>query len=154
MTRILTIDGRTGLFDFPSFLLSENESLKIKLRFKDEIRTGRFRLVVKQGEFKKTFSLSKNEEIELSPAWLTKGGENLEFSLVFCNATETAVIKDDYQIEPLKLETVNGNFVFSALVQEIIAEQKRQAEILSEMQEKLNQYEDEGVPVVLEQIEN
>ena len=153
MTRILTIDGRTGLFDSPSFLLSENESLKIKLHFKDEIRTGRFRLVVKQGEFKKTFSLSKNEEIELSPAWLTKGGENLEFSLVFCNATETAVIKDDYQIEPLKLESVNGNFVFSALVQEIIAEQKRQAEILSEMQEKLNQYEDEGVPVVLEQIE-
>lgn len=153
MTRILTIDGRTGLFDSPSFLLSENESLKIKLHFKDEIRTGRFRLVVKQGELKKTFSLSKNEEIELSPAWLTKNGENLEFSLVFLNATETAVIKDDYQIEPLKLETVNGNFVFSALVQNIIAEQKRQAEILSEMQEKLNQYEDEGVPVVLEKIE-
>ena len=153
MTRILTIDGRTGLFDSPSFLLSENESLKIKLHFKDEILTGRFRLVVKQGEFKKTFSLSKNEEIELLPAWLTKGGESLEFSLVFLNATETAVIKDDYQIEPLKLETVNGNFVFSALVQNIIAEQKRQAEILSEMQEKLNQYEDEGVPVVLEKIE-
>ncbi len=147
MTRALKIKGRTGLFDVPSFLVSENESLTIKLNFAEERRLGRYRLIVRHGEYKKTFSFKKPDPIELSPEWLKSSAENVEFSLVLLNENETAVIKDDYQIEPLKLETVNGNFTFTAILQELVSKQGEQDQKLLGLEERLKQFEDEGVPL-------
>lgn len=153
MTRILKIKGREGLFDTPSFLLAENENLKIKCDLSDEIRVGRFRLVVRHGEWRKVFSLAKSDTIELSSDWLKQSAENLNFSLVFLNATESAVIKDDYQIEPLKIETLDGNFTFTATVQEILSRLDAQDGRMAGLEEKLKEYEDNGVPLVAE-VEN
>lgn len=150
MKRILKLKGRTGLFDTPSFLLSANEELIIKCDFADEIRVGKFRLIVKHGEKKKTFSLSKSDCVVLSPDWLNENAENLEFSLVLLNTVENAVIKDDYQIEPLKIETVNGNFSYTAVLQEIIRRQDEQDKKMQELEERLNEYDDNGVPVPVE----
>ena len=148
MIRTLTVKGRTGLFDTPSFLVSENESLTIKIKIVDEIRVGKFRLIVKHGEHSKQYTLDKTDEITLNPVWLKMSGENLEFSLVFVDASETQVLKNDYQIEPLKLETINGNFMFTAWLQEIERKQKELDERLILAEEKLKAYESEGVPLV------
>lgn len=151
MTRVLTIKGRTGFFDNPSFLLSENESLKIKVVIKDEIRVGCFRFCVRHGTHEKVYSLKNEEEIELHPIWLKQSAENLEFSLVFLNATETEILKNDYQIEPLKLENIHGNYVYTSILQEIIQKQKDLEERLFNAEEKLNSFEDNGVPLVFEE---
>ena len=113
MIRVLNIKGREGRFDEPSFIISENEHLIIKVVIADERRTNRFRLVVKHGNLKKTVTLAKNESVEFSPEWLKANAENLDFSLMYLNSSESAVIKDDYHIEPLKLQTIEGNFIFA-----------------------------------------
>ena len=150
MERILKIKGRAGLFDTPSFLMAENESLVIKCDFTDEIRRGRFRLVVRHGEKKQTFSLAKTDSVVISPEWMKQSLENLDFSLVLLNETESAVIKDDYQIEPLKLETVDGNFTFTAMVQEIIQRQDEQERRMAALEERLSAYDETGVPLTAE----
>lgn len=150
MTRVLKIKGRTGLFDTPSFIVTENESLKISLEFTDEIRIERFRLIVRHGDLKKTFTLSKNEGIELSPEWLKRNAENLDFSLVLLNLTESAIIKDDYQIEPLKLETADGNFTFAAMVQRMTEKQEEHEKKLYSLEERLKEFEEDGVPLLTE----
>lgn len=150
MIRTITIKGRTGLFDVPSFLLSENDDLKIKFDFKDELRVGRFRVVVRHGEEKQVFTLAKAEPIELRAEWLKNSSENVEFSLVMLNATETAVIKDDYQIEPLKLETVDGNFTFSGLVQKLVERQEEQERALSLLTKRVEEYETNGIELAFE----
>ena len=150
MTRVLTIKGRTGLFDIPSFLLSENESLKIKI-VTDELRLGKFRLCVKHGKNEKVYSLKTKDEIELHPVWLNANKENLEFSLVFLNPTETEILKSDYQIEPLKLERVEGNFAYTAMLQEIIEKQEALDERLLKAEEKIRSFEDNGVPLAFEE---
>ena len=150
MIRTITIKGRTGLFDVPSFLLSENDDLKIKFDFKDELRVGRFRVVVRHGEEKQVFTLAKTEPIELRAEWLKNSPENVEFSLVLLNATETAVIKDDYQIEPLKLETVDGNFTFSGLVQKLVERQDAQERALSLLAKRVEEYETNGIELAFE----
>lgn len=152
MERIVTIEGRMGLFDSPSFIFSENENLQIKFDLKDEIRVGRFRVVVRHGERKMVFTLSKNEPIVLPAEFLKQSKENVEFSLVFLNATATAVLKDDYNVEPLKVETVEGNFVFTAQLQ---AYEQRQVafeerlngfmEQLETFKNKLQEFEGGGV---------
>lgn len=150
MERVLTIKGRTGLFDVPSFILCENENLRIKFNLKDEIRVGRFRVVVRHGEQKQVFTLAKSEAIELTSEWLKRSLENVDFSLVFLNATETAVLKDDYQIEPLKIETLDGNFTFSGLVQELMERQEAQERALSLLTKRVEEYETNGIELAFE----
>lgn len=148
MIRTLKIDGRTGTFDIPSFLLSENEHLTIRIVITGEIYVGKYRLIVKHGDDKRTISLKNFPEITLPAEWLNKSSENLEFSLVLLDVDETKVIKDDYNIEPLKIEKIGGNFAFTAQVQEF---EKRQAEFdkkLVELYEKLSQFEREGVELM------
>lgn len=147
MTRVLTIKGRTGLFDIPSFILAENESLKIKLLFVDEIRVRSFRLTVRHGTHISTFILSRREIVELSPELLKESGENLDFSLALLDATGSAVIKDDYQIEPLKIEKVGGNFEFVAVVQELVAKQAEQDARMDELEKRISEFEESGVPL-------
>lgn len=157
MERTITITGRTGLFDIPSFLFSENEDLSIRFDFKNEIRFKRFRVVVKHGAQKYAFTLAKREAIKLPAEWLKLSEENLEFSLLLLNDKETAVIKSDYQIEPLKMEKIDGNFSFTATVQDIYARLDKMGADLSTTNErmakaeaKLKEFEDEGVPLITE----
>lgn len=93
MIRILNIKGREGRFVKPSFIISENENLIIKVVLADERRTNRFRFIVKHGNLQKTVTLAKNESVEFSPDWLKENAENLDFSLMYLNSSESAVIK-------------------------------------------------------------
>lgn len=147
MTRTLKLKGRTGLFDVPSFIVTENEVLKIRIQ-SDEPRKGRFRLTIRHGNLKRTYTLSKGETIELSPEWLKKNAENLDFSLAFLDPAETYVVKDDYQIEPLKMETLDGNFTFTAQLQEILRRQDEQEEKITALAEKLAEFETNGVELI------
>ncbi len=148
MERTLTIKDRTGLFDVPSFILSQNESLKIKFIFKHEIRIGRFRVVVKLGQKYKTFTLAKTEPIELSYEDLKVCKDNVEFSLLLLDSNATRVIKDDYNIEPLKIECVNGNFAFTAKVQALEARMEIFEKRLKVYEDKLNEFSTSGVSLV------
>jgi hypothetical protein len=150
MFRTLFIKGRTGCFDAPSFVVSDNQALSIKLFFEDELRPVRYRLIVKHGDLLKTYAGVSNQIHKIDTSWLKKNAENIEFSLVLLNDTGSVVIKDDYQIEPLKIQTVNGNFEFSALVHEILARQDEQDERLSKIEEKLKDFDENGVPLIFE----
>ena len=153
MIRVLNIKGREGRFDEPSFIISENEHLIIKVVIADERRTNRFRLVVKHGNLKKTVTLAKNESVEFSPEWPKANAENLDFSLMYLNSSESAVIKDDYHIEPLKLQTIEGNFIFSAIVQDFEKRLLDQEQRFKNLEKRVYEYETNGVSLTPEEDE-
>lgn len=150
MIRTLKIDGRTGMFDIPSFLLSENEHLTIRIVITGEIYVGKYRLIVKHGDDKRTIALKNFPEITLPAEWLNTSAENLEFSLVFLDMDETRVIKDDYNIEPLKLERVDGNFAFTAKVQALEARQAEFEKALAAFKAKLTEFDGQGIALIPE----
>ncbi len=161
MERKITIKGRTGLFDVPSFPLSENEGLKVVFEFPEEIRVGRYRVVTVHGTApKKTFVLSSDKHIELSADWLNEGGtENIEFSLELLNANGTAVIKNDYCIEPLMVSRADGAFTFSAAVQKLQDRIERLEKALAEEKavketilKKLEDFADNGAELFPEEL--
>ena len=145
MIRTLTIKGRQGRFDEPTFILSENQSLKISVVAKDEPTLNKFKLTVRHGNMQKTFTLSKDMVAVLSPEWLYANTENLEFSLAFLDMKESIVLKDDYEIEPLKIQNIDGNFTFSAEVQRLIAWQEQHGKDLEELMTRFDRYESNGV---------
>ena len=83
MKRTLTIKGRTGLFDIPSFIISENQNLKIAIKFATPMRAERYKLVVKHGDLLKTYGVVYDNAITIPAEWIKQNNENLEFSLVF-----------------------------------------------------------------------
>ena len=145
MIRTLTIKGRQGRFDEPTFILSENQSLKISVVAKDEPTLNKFKLTVRHGNMQKTFTLSKDMVAVLSPEWLNANTENLEFSLAFLDMKESIVLKDDYEIEPLKIQNIDGNFTFSAEVQRLSAWQEQHGKDLEELMTRFDRYESNGV---------
>lgn len=151
MIRVLNVKGREGRFDEPSFIISENENLIVKVVIMDERRVNRFRLVVKHGNLKKTVTLAKNESVEFSPDWLKENAENLDFSLMYLNPSESAVIKDDYHIEPLKLQTLEGNFIFSAIVQDFEKRLSEQERRFKNLEKRVQEYETNGVTLTPEE---
>lgn len=161
MKRIITVNSREGRFFEPSFILSENEDLEIVFRFPNEIRVGRYRVVVKHGKNKRTYTLGDEKTIVLPAQWLKENGtENVEFSLAFLNLSETAVIKDDYLIEPLKIQNIDGNFAFTPIIADLLDRTERLQKLYEEelaakkeIFEKLKGYVDNGIEIPLEEIE-
>lgn len=152
MERTITINGRTGRFDIPSFILSENEPLKIFIVFEKAYRIKRYKLTIRHGDLMKTFTLYEdNSPVELSVEWLNKNAEDLEFSLALLDENQEKVIKDDFEIEPLKIETVGGNFQFSAMVQSLMAWQQEHGEKLNALEQRFDEYEANGVNLSLEE---
>ena len=160
MKRTLTFKGREGRFDEPSFILAENDDLEIQVLFPDEIRVGRYRLVAKHGTNEKTFVLGDDKEIVLPAKWLKLGeDENVEFALVLLNVAETAVIKDDYMVEPLKVQHVDGVFVYTPIIQTILKYLKELKELYqkelnakNEILDKLKEYVDNGAELPVNEL--
>jgi hypothetical protein len=149
MERIIKLNGKTGLFDIPSFLLSDNEVLNVKLQT-SEIRIGRYALTVKCGNEKKTEILGKDRTVLITPEWIKRGTSNiLEFSLKLLNLSQSAVIRDGYEIEPLRVEYLDGDFEFTALVQNLHARQDEQHARLKKLEEIVA-----GIPTAIEQAKN
>ncbi len=121
MTRTITVKGRTGLFDTPFFLLAENEPLTVEFKFPDEIRAGRYYVLVRHGNApKKTFVLSSDKHIELSADWLNSGGtEPVEFELQLRNLNGTVVIRSDYHVEALLITPAEGTWTATAEMQKL-----------------------------------
>ena len=95
-----------------------------------------------------------DDGFELSAAWLTKGGtENVEFSLLFISEDGTTVLKDDYIIEPLKVEQVGGVYIATATIQALenkTAAMTAEIESLKELYQELAAVVD-TIPAMIEQ---
>ncbi len=155
MKRTITLTGRTGRFDVPSFLLTGNDDLKIVFSFDVQISIGRYVVIVRHGNApKQTFSLSADKSVNLSAEWLNAGGtEPVEFSLALYNAAGTLKIKDDYLIEPLIITALQGNWTATAALQRMeaeIAKLKQTISALSAGYEEL-QKTVAGIPAAIEE---
>ena len=96
------------------------------------------------------FTLAKAEPIELTSEWLKINDENIEFSLVFLNKACTAVLKDDYLIEPLQMERIDGNFNFTAIVQNFEARLKALERLYPQLEKRVEEYETNGIELISE----
>lgn len=155
MTRTITVNGRTGRFDVPSFTLVENGALTVTFNIVNEIRAGRYYVVVRHGTApKKTFVLSADKSIELSAEWLNAGGTELvEFALELRNPAGTLTIKNDYMIEPLIVTAAAGKWTATAYLQKLEAELeelKRAVSSLSDGYETLQETVS-GLPAAIEE---
>lgn len=150
MKRKLIIKGRAGLFDIPSFIVAENDLLKIVVDMPNEVKAEKYRLIIRHGDLQKTYVMHKGMTVAIEPDWLKANAENIDFALAFLNERDE-VIKDDYQIEPLKMQTLGGNFQFSAQVQELMAWQEEHGERLKELEREFKIYKNNGVDLTVEQ---
>lgn len=149
MERVIRLNGKTGLFDIPSFLLSDNEVLNVKLQT-SEIRIGRYALTIKCGDKTRTEILARDKTVLIVPEWIKQGNSNiLEFSLKLLNLSQSAVIRDGYEIEPLRVERIDGDFEFTALVQNLHARQDEQHVRLKQLETIVA-----GIPTAIEQAKN
>ena len=154
MERTIMVKGRHGHIDVSSFILKKNEPLKVKIAVIGEIVVGRYVVVCRHGlAGEQTFAVT-DDGFELSAAWLTKGGtENVEFSLLFISEDGTTVLKDDYIIEPLKVEQVGGVYIATATIQALenkTAAMTAEIESLKELYQELAAVVD-SIPAMIEQ---
>lgn len=150
MERILTIKGSTGLFNEQQFVAADNESLEIKLRVTDETRIGVYRLIIRHGNAPiLRHSLKNGQTVVLTPQWL-KLGKNapIEFELLFLNRDESMIINNNYQIEPLTVNIVGGEFIFSAYVQYLENTLKALDERYKILEKRVQEYETNGIILI------
>ena len=156
----IKIQGRTGRFDTPSFLLTENESLTLCFDIK-ETRTGRYVVMVKHGEQKKTVYLTKDKMVDISAEWLNKGGAvPLEIFLELRDGTGTRPIipsaksktdKEGFFIEPLKIEEMPEGWSACGWLQSLERSFGELNEKLEGISERVKSFEDDGVPLTFEE---
>ena len=135
MKRTITIRGRTGRYDVPSFVLAQNETLTLCFVF-EETSAGVFRAILTHGNAPKIIvSLADEKSITITPAWILKGNtEPVCVTLQMLDPSESKVIKNDYYIEPLTMiKDDEGGF-------EATAEMSAQSERISELEKKLQEY--------------
>lgn len=102
MIRTITIRGRTGRYDVPSFVLTQNEPLKICF-VAEELTSGVYRAVISHGNAPKiNVSLAVEKSVALPPEWLARGNtEPIQVVLQLLDPAQSKVIKNDFYIEPL-----------------------------------------------------
>lgn len=134
--RKITFTGMTGRFDVPSFILTQNSDLRIKIDFSSlKNKSGLFSLfVIHGGAPKYTFAFTQKEPvITLSAEWLKSGGtEPVEFSMKQYNDTGTMLTCGGYVVEPLLVTEENGNFFITPFMQKLIDEVKKLRQDLTE----------------------
>lgn len=157
MIKTIKLKGLTGRFTAPSFLWTENEPLTIKFDI-NEHRTGRYVCVVKCGTQEKTIYLAKDLAVEISPDFIKDGEFNpIYVFLEFRNTYGDKVIigsdpaKNGFYIEPLYIERCIGNTTFQGWASKIESEIAELRSALAIANEKLQKYEDEGVPLIAEE---
>ena len=140
MIRTVNFTGRTGRFDVPSFLWTDNEELTIKLNVQ-EYRQGKFVCVVKHGNAQMTVYMTKDKTITLTPDWLKENGTApLEILLELRTLDLSRVIipngreNGGYFIEPLQIEHVDATFTAVGWLTKIETEQAAQRALLKELQ--------------------
>jgi hypothetical protein len=156
----INIQGRTGRFDTPSFLLTANEDLTLCFNVK-ETRVGRYVAKFKHGENKMTAYLTKEDRsVNIPASWLNKAGAvPLEIFLELRDGTGTRVIipsaksetdKEGFFIEPLKIVEMEDGWSACGWLQEL---ENAFAEIngkVDDVSERVKKFEDDGVPLTFE----
>lgn len=156
MIRMIHIKGLTGRFDVPSFLWTENESLTLKFDVVEK-RVGRYVAVVICGEQKKTVYLGRDMSVELSPEFIQKGDYQPLTILLELRPLKglRALIGNNpsnggFCIEPLKIERVDENTCAVAWMQKLEGDFEAFGKRLKTVEDKLKEFEDEGVPLLAE----
>ena len=148
MNRTITIKDRVGLFDNPTFYVSENEDLTIYVKRADGKALKNYRMLVKHGNLTKTFTLFGEGAIDLKADWLNKNDENIEFELVLMdNAGVNVLSGESIEIEPLHIKQMQGSFEYSAMVQTIYKWQEQHGQELAELKARFNKYEQNGINI-------
>lgn len=160
MLRTIEIKGRTGRIDVPSFLLTENEELTLKISTK-EIRVGRYVLGIKLNDKKRVEYLGKDMMVALSQEWLNAAGSGvMEFTLEFRSLDGAQIIipsaksetdKSAFFIEPLLIEKMDDSFTVVGWLKKIEESQEQTNSAVAELKAKLAEFEDNGVPLVFEE---
>ena len=65
------------------------------------------------------------------------------------NLAQSAVIRDGYEIEPLRIERIDGDFSFTALVQNLHARQDEHNKRIEQLENIIA-----GIPTAIEQAKN
>jgi hypothetical protein len=148
MERIITIKNEVGLFDSPTFYISENEDLKIYVKRADGKALKNYRMLVKHGNLSKTFTLFGEGTIELKAEYLNKNTENIEFELVLLDNVGVNTISGEIvEIEPLQMKKLQGKFEYSAMVQAILKWQEQHGKELNILKERFDEYEQNGINI-------
>lgn len=157
MERIITLKGRVGRYDVPSFLYADNDVLGI--RFSTQNCTlGKYIAVASCGKLKQALYLDKNMRIEIPADFIKRGNfQPLCISLELRTMQGDKIItpadptQGGYLIEPLYIERANNNTTAIAWLQKVEARLDEYNERLTAFGEKLSQFEDDGVPLIAEQ---
>jgi hypothetical protein len=145
MERIITIKNGVGLFDSSTFYVSDNEDVKIYVKRADGKALKNYRMLVKHGELRKTFTLFGEGVIELKAKWLNKNNNNVEFELVLLdNVGVNTISSEIVEIEPLQIKELQGKFEYSALVQSLAKWQEQHGKRLDELEKRFASYECNG----------
>lgn len=154
MNRILKFTGRTGRWDVPSFLWTENDTLSITFDIR-ETRVGIFYATIRCGKRIMEISLAKYMTVEIPSDFIKNGDyEPLNISLEFRSASGNSVIvpsdpkRGGYFVEPLYIERMDESTTAIAWLQDVekkIAEVKA---ILAETNVKVEECREEiaGIP--------
>ncbi len=160
MERKIIIKNGEGRYDTPLFTLSDNESLKITIDMHLS-KDGMYRYMAQHGQEKMCIVLADKSMVELSAEWLKKGGvEPIISTLEYCDKTGTVIYKK-YNIEPLNVLERGVNKEYSAAIQalekafeefkeERVGDLKTFKDSIEQINNKLQQFEDDGVPVLTE----
>lgn len=157
MNRTLKFTGRTGRWDVPSFIWTENEPLSITFDIR-ETRVGIFYAAIRCGKRIMEISLAKYMTVEIPSEFIKNGDyEPLNISLEFRNASGNVIIvpsdpkRGGYFIEPLYIERVDESTTAIAWLQDVekkIEQTNAKVEetnaLLQKQQEQLD-----GVPALI-----
>ena len=154
MERKVKFSGFIGRWDTPSFFITENEPLKITVEV-DKILIGKFFLTVLCGDRKITFALRDNIIIPNDMLF----GDVLELFLEMrSNEGDRIVIPSaktnldkGYYIEPLKIIRDSEKVSAVGWLYEIEERQLRIEEEQKRINERLNEFDSDGVPLNFEE---
>jgi hypothetical protein len=156
MERIITVKGTVGRYDIPSFTYADNETLTLRLNIL-ESKAGLYVAVVTCGEQKKKVYLKEDTKIKIPPDFIKKGGFKPIVVLLEYRTKQGDIViipnnPDDggFFIEPLVIEQVDENFTAQGWLSKMEAEMTKYLQRLTVVENKLAQFEDEGVPLLAE----
>lgn len=157
MERIITIKGKVGLFDVPTYTYADNEILAIRFNTKRP-KDSRYVATASCGEQKKTVYLGEDMRMELPPQFIKDGEYNPVFITLEMRDKQgnSVIISGDpanggFLIEPLQIERV-GEYTtaqgWMAKIEETFADILGR---LGTVENKVANFEDEGVPLLAEE---
>lgn len=157
MNRILKFTGKTGRWDVPSFLWTENDTLSITFDIR-ETRVGIFYATIRCGKRIMEISLAKYMTVEIPSDFIKNGDyEPLNISLEFRSASGNAVIvssdpkRGGYFVEPLYIERMDESTTAIAWMQDVEKKIEQTNEKVAETNALLQKQQEQldGVPALI-----